>query len=64
MLLYTLANLDEEQLKTLQSHEKKTGKKLLAFSSHPVDLDMLDKEELDALYRLEADLGVTLIAVK
>ena len=64
MLLFSLANLDEEQLEALQAWEAKTGKRLLAFSVLPVGFDLLDHTELQGLQDLEAKLGVTLVAVQ
>ena len=64
MLLFSLANLTEQQLESLQEWEAKSGKKLLAFGALPVGLDLLDPTELRGLQDLEAELGVTLVAVK
>ena len=64
MLLFSLANLSEKQLQILQGWEEKSEKKLLAFSALPVSLDLLDPTELQGLQDLEAELEITLVAVK
>ena len=64
MLLYTLAGLTPEQLAKLQAWEGQTGKKILAFSWHPVNLAPLTQTEMESLQDLEAELRVALIAVE
>ncbi|MCL5024373.1 MAG: hypothetical protein M1497_13605 [Nitrospirae bacterium] len=63
-MLCTVATLDGEKLRTVQSLEKELGKTLLAFSCRDIGVTPLNDDEIARIKRIEEQLGVALVAVK
>jgi hypothetical protein len=63
-MLCSLANLAPNQLESLQSLEKSTGKVLLAYACHQAKPASLNPDELKRLQTLENEMGVALVAVE
>jgi hypothetical protein len=63
-MICSLASLKDENLETIRSYEKQTGKTLLAFSCSDVNAEELSGEELAKIKELEGRLGMVLVAVK
>ena len=63
-MLCTLANLDEANIGALSSLEGATGKTVLAFSCQDFGPAAPSADELAQLQKLEAKLGVSLVAVE
>ena len=63
-MLCSLSKLDNEKIKSIESAEKKIGKKLLAFNCHDTAAANLTQEEIAIIGETEKKLGVVLVAVK
>jgi hypothetical protein len=64
MDLYGFAKLSPEQLARVQETEKKIGTRLLVLHALEVTPDALQQEQVEALRRLEQELGHIILAVK
>ena len=62
-MMCSLASLEAKNLKAIQSLERDLGKPLLAFSCHDVRAAALKDDQLAKIRKLEAKLGVYLVAV-
>ena len=63
-MMCSLASLEPKNLKAIQSLEKELGKPLLAFSCYDVGAAELKADQLARVRKLEAELGVYLVAVQ
>ena len=63
-MLYSLAHLEPNTLKTIQKLEKEIGSPVLALEGVDARTAALPKEDLTKLQDLEERLGVVLVAVK
>ena len=50
-MVHSLSKLSAEQLAAIQAFEKKSGRRILAFTDYPVEYDMLSLEELAELQK-------------
>jgi len=62
-MMCSLASLEAKDLKAIQSLETELGKPLLAVSWHDVRAAALKDDQVAKIKKLEADLGVCLVAV-
>lgn len=62
-MLCSLAKLDNDKIKSLESVEAKIGKRLLAFNCHDAAAAKLTQEEISMIGETEKKLGVYLVAV-
>lgn len=63
-MIYDLAPLSADQLRSLQSLEQETGRTILAFRGLPARPADLTTGELARIQSAEKDLGLTLVAVE
>ncbi len=62
-MLYTVSNVNDNQLGKIQALEEKSGVTLLAFTQLQVQPAQLNPDVLQEVMALEQELGVTLVAV-
>jgi hypothetical protein len=62
-VIFNLAQLNADQLHSLQSLEEQTGRTILAFQTLPGEPAELSADDLARLQAAEKDLGLTLVAV-
>ena len=62
-MIYNVAMLSADQLRTLQSFESETGRTVIALSGIEAEPAPLNDDEVARIQGLERDLGLTLIAV-
>lgn len=63
-MLCTFANLSGSSLSAIQDFEKKTGRRLLAYTCRDIGIDSMSEAELSELRKLEDNLCLQLVAVK
>jgi hypothetical protein len=63
-MMCSLASLEAKDLRVIQSLETELGKPLLAVACHDVRAAALEDDQLAKIRRLEADLGVYLVAIQ
>jgi hypothetical protein len=63
-MIWGFSALDNEQVKAIKELEDKMGITLLAFSGTNLKYADLSSEELAEIHRLEAELKLSLVAVK
>ncbi|NLD73999.1 MAG: hypothetical protein GX649_14955 [Chloroflexi bacterium] len=64
MELYGFAALTPEQLARVQETERETGTRLLVLRALEIAPDNLTTDQLEALQRLEGELGNIILAVE
>lgn len=62
-MLYSLAPLDVNPLKAIQSLEKEIGAPLVAMSAIKAEPIDMDAAKLEKIKKLEDELGIVLLAV-
>ncbi len=62
-MIFSVAQLNADQLHTIQDLEKQTGRCIVALSGLPGEPAQLSEDEIQQLQTLEQDLGLTLVAV-
>ncbi len=62
-MLYTVSNVDDNQLSKIRALEESSGVTLLAFTQLNVQPAQLKPDVLQEVMALEQELGVTLVAV-
>ncbi|HJP30051.1 MAG TPA: hypothetical protein QGF95_05800 [Candidatus Latescibacteria bacterium] len=62
-MIYNVAQLSADQLRSLQFFESETGRTLIALSGIDAEPAPLNEEEVTRIQNLEKDLGLTLVAV-
>ena len=62
-MLFSIANIEADTLEEIQSLERDTGKKIIAFKGFDVTPASLDAETLNSICALEQKLGLSLLAV-
>ncbi|MFO7963303.1 MAG: hypothetical protein R6U50_05220 [Desulfobacterales bacterium] len=63
IMLCSLSNLKETDVKNITELEKALGKTLLAYSCHDIQLAELNEEELNRIKNLEQKMGISLVAL-
>ena len=63
-MMCSLASLEGKDLRAIQSLETELGKPLLAVVCHDVRTAALKDDQLAKIRKLEADLGVYLVAIQ
>ena len=62
-MLFNVARLDANALKSIQALEQEMGKTLIAFKGFEADPATVSEDELGRIQALESALGVALVAV-
>ena len=62
-MLCSLSKLDNEKIKSIESAEKKIGKRLLAVNCHDTAAAKLTQEEIAIVSEAEKKLGLVLVAI-
>jgi hypothetical protein len=63
-MLWSYSKIDEAKVKTIEELEKKLGVTLLAFSGQDIKNAELTATDLEAIEKVENELGLSLVAVK
>lgn len=63
-MIYNIAQLSADQLRSLQSLEEQTGRTIVAFQTLPGEPAHLNDDDLTLLQAAEEEMGLTLVAVE